>query len=68
MTPVKVFPVWHRIRLISVGLEPVLTHKEKSCSASYYRQFIHEYQNKIIKLIPALLAKAFRPSGLTKLG
>ena len=32
------FPLQHRHRLISAGLEPVLGHTEKSCIASYYRQ------------------------------
>ena len=33
------FPVWLRNRLISAGLEPVTSNTEKSCIASYYRQF-----------------------------
>ena len=32
-------PVWLRKRLISGGLEPVLSHTEKSCISSNYRQF-----------------------------
>ena len=36
---VKPIPVWLRKRLISAGLETVLWHIEKSCIASYYRQF-----------------------------
>ena len=34
------FPVWLRKLLISAGLEPVLSHIEISCTASYYRQFL----------------------------
>ena len=33
------FPVWLRNRLISAGLEPVLSHTEKSFIISYYIQF-----------------------------
>ena len=33
------FPVWLRNLLISAGLKPVLSLTEKSCTASYYRQF-----------------------------
>ena len=32
-------PVWLRNRLISAGLEPVLSHTEKLCIVSYYIQF-----------------------------
>ena len=32
-------PLWLRNRLISAGLEPVLSHTEKLCLALYYRQF-----------------------------
>ena len=39
-------PVRLRKQLISSGLEPVIGHIEKSCKASYYRQFFHEFQNK----------------------
>ena len=35
----RVIPVWLRNRLISAGLEPVPSHTEKACIASYYRQF-----------------------------
>ena len=30
----KLFPVWLRKQLISAGLEPILSHTEKSCKAS----------------------------------
>ena len=50
-----VFPVWIRNWLLSVGLEPVLSHTEKLCIASYYWQF----STKITKSIPVLLARAF---------
>ena len=33
------FPIWLQNRFISVKLEPVLSHTEKSCIALYYRQF-----------------------------
>ena len=36
---VSLFPVWFWNRLISAGLEPVLSYTEKSCTTSYYRQF-----------------------------
>ena len=50
------FPVWLRSRLISAGLEPVLSHNEKSCIASYYRlNIFHEYQNKINKIYTSFL-------------
>ena len=38
------FPVWLRKRLISAVLEPVLSHTEKSCITSYYRQFSTNYK------------------------
>ena len=40
-------PLWLRNRLISAGLELVVSHSEKSCLASYYRQF--STNNKIKK-------------------
>ena len=36
---IKVFQVWFRYRLISASLDPVLSLDEKSCIASYFRQF-----------------------------
>ena len=53
------FPVWLRIRLLSAGLETVLSQTEKSCMASNYRQFSTNIKIKIIKLIQILLAWAF---------
>ena len=32
-------PVWIRNRIISAGLEPILSQTEKLCLASYYKQF-----------------------------
>ncbi len=58
------FSVWLRNQLQSDGLEPVLSHKEKSCITSNYRQFS---TNIRIRLIPVLIARAFEPSGLTNL-
>ena len=52
----KCFLVWLRNRLISIGLEPVLNHTEKSNIASYYRQFCMNIKIKVIKLITGLLA------------
>ena len=34
------FPVWLRNRLLSAGLELVLSQTEKACIASNYRQFL----------------------------
>ena len=58
--------VWLRNRLITADLEPVLSHTEKACIviATHYRKFSTNDKLKIIKLIPA---RAFGPSGLTKL-
>ena len=58
-----IFPVWLLNRLISAGLEVVLSHTEKLCIASYYRQFSTNIKIKIIKLTPVFLALAFGPSG-----
>ena len=58
------FPVWLRNRLISAGLEPVVSYIQKSYIASYYRQFSTNTK-KIIKLIPILLDLAFGVSELT---
>ncbi len=52
-------PVWLCYRLISTGLELVLSHTEKSGIASYYRQFSTNMKIKIIKSIPVLLAPFF---------
>ena len=54
----KYFPVWLPNRLISAGLEPVLSHTYKSCIASFSRLIS-------IKLIPVLLALDFCSFGLT---
>ena len=52
------FPVWLRNRLISTGLEQVLSHTKK-CIASYYRKCSKNIKIKILKLIPILFARAF---------
>ena len=44
------FPVWLQNRLISAGLEPVLSHAEKSCIALYDRQFYTNVKIEIIRL------------------
>ena len=47
------FPVWLRNRLISAGLESALSHTEKSCIASYYKQYSTNFiKIKNIRLIP----------------
>ncbi len=53
------FPLWLRNRLISAGLEPVYSHTEKSCIASYnrIRQFPTNIRIEGITLIPALLVQ-----------
>ena len=47
--------VFERNRLISAGLKPILSHTEKSCIVSYYKQFFTN-NKKIIILIPVELA------------
>ena len=49
------FLVWLRNRLISAGLESVLSHIEKLCIASFYRQFSSNIKIRIIKLKLVLL-------------
>ena len=61
------FLVWLRNWIIPAGLDLVLSHAEKSCTATYYRQFFTNIKMKRIKLIPVLLVKALGPSGQTKL-
>ena len=48
------FPVSLGNRLMSAVLEPVLSHTEKSCLVSYYRQFSTNIKIIVIKLIPVL--------------
>ncbi len=64
---ITAFPVWLRNRLLSAGLEPVLTQTEKLCIASDYKQYSTNIKIKIIKLTTVLSAWAFGPAGLTKL-
>ena len=47
------FPIWFRIRPISAGLEPIISHAEKSCKLSYYIQSTKNI--KIKRLKPVLL-------------
>ena len=56
------FSVYLQNRLLSAGLEPVLSKTEIACIVSNYRQFSTNTKIKIIKLIPALLACAFGSS------
>ncbi len=55
-------PVWLRNRLISTGLEPVLSHTKKSCIASNYRQFSTNIK------IPVLFSPGFRYLWYNKTG
>ncbi len=57
------FPVWPSTRLVSAGLEPVLSHTEKSCIATNYRQFFTNFKMNIMRFKPVLLARAFGLSG-----
>ena len=61
------FPVWLRNRLISGGLEPVLSNTEKLCIASYYIQFSMNIKMNHHKINTSLIARAFGTSGLIKL-
>ena len=56
-----ILAVWFRNRLTIAGLEQVLSHTEKSCIATYYKQFSTNLKIKIVKLIPVFLARAFVP-------
>ena len=62
-------PVWLWKQSISALSGPVLTvsHTEKSCIASYYRQFSTNINIQILELIPVLLARACSSSVLKKL-
>ena len=42
-----ILAVWFRNRLTIAGLEPVLNHTEKSCIATYYKQFSTNIKIKI---------------------
>ena len=53
--PIFEIPVWLRNRSLSAGLEQVLSHSEKSCIASYYRQFSMNIKIKMALLIFKLL-------------
>ncbi len=53
------FPVWLRNRLLSAGLEPVLSQTEKACIEPNYRQFSTNIKIKIIKLKPSFNLKIF---------
>ena len=52
--------VWFRNRLKSAGLEQVLSHTEKSCTALPYRQFSMNIKVKIIKLNTGFVTKIFQ--------
>ena len=62
------FPVWLRNRLLSAGLEPVLSKTEKACIASNYRQFSTNIKIKIIKLKPSFVSPSLRPPAADKTG
>ena len=57
---INLFPVWLQNQLISAGLEP---HTEKSCIASYYRQFSTNMKIKVTNLKSLVFSLAFVPSG-----
>ena len=59
--------VWLQNRLISGGLEPIISHTEMLCITSYYRQLSTKIKIKIINLILVLLAWTFGPNMLQKL-
>ncbi len=46
--------------LLFGGLEPILSHTEKSCITSYYKQFSTNIKIKIIRLIPVLSGRVSR--------
>ena len=50
MDNVNYFTVWLRNRLKSAGLEPILSHTEKSCIVSYYKQFSTNIKIKLIQV------------------
>ena len=56
---VKYLPVWLLNRLISAGLEPILSHTEKLCIALYYIQFFTNIKITTIRLKPVIIAHAF---------
>ncbi len=62
---VIIFPVWLRNRLLSSGLEPILS---QSCIASNYRQFYTNIKIKIIKLKPSFVSPGLRPLAADKTG
>ena len=62
------FPVWLRNRLLSAGLEPVLSQTEKACIASNYRQFSTNIKIIIIKLKPSFVSPGLRPRAADKTG
>ncbi len=57
-----VFPVWLRNRLLSAELEKVHSQTKNRCIASKFRQFSTNVKIKLMRLIPALLARTFGPS------
>ena len=54
----NIFQYWLRNRLISAGLDPVLSHNEKSCILSYHIQFSANIKCKIIMLKLVLFVRA----------
>ncbi len=62
------FQVLLRNRLLSTGLESVLSQTEKSCIASNYRQFSTNIKIKIIKLKPSFVSPSLRPLAADKTG
>ena len=58
------FKEWLRNLSLSAGLDPVLSHTEKLCIASYYRQFSMNIKVKMIKSILCFFSLDLRSLGL----
>ena len=65
---IHIFPAWLQNRIISAGLEAVLSHTEKSCIISYYRQFSTKIKNKIHKINTSFVNMGLRLLGANKTG
>ena len=55
-------------RLLSAGLEPVLSQTEKSCIASNNRQFSMNIKSLNHKIITTIVSPGLRPLGADKTG
>ena len=54
---IKRFPVWLLSRLISAGLEPVLSHNEKNMYCIVLQTIFTNIKMQMIKLMPVLLTQ-----------